>query len=110
MKFLKNITGGDASTRNKGAISLEYILVIVVVVLACLVGMKAFGGRIGETINNSKDAVVNVADPIISNAEGSGSGAGGSGGSGGGSEPVVTANYYKNNTNGFIITKATYDG
>lgn len=108
MKFLKNITRGDASTRNKGAISLEYILVIVVVVLACLVGMKAFGGRIGETINNSKDAVVNVANPIIADAQGSGSGAGGSGG--GGSEPVVTANYYKNNTNGNIITKADYDG
>lgn len=103
MKFLKNIAGGDASTRNKGAISLEYILVIVVVVLVCLVGMKIFGGKIGETINNSKDAVVNVADPIITNAEGSGAG------SGSGSTPVVNYNYYKFGGGTDVITKSKYD-
>lgn len=66
--------------RNKGAISLEYILVIVVVVLVSLTAMKLFGGRVGDTVNNSKDAVVNTTNNVFNQLEGS-DGSVGSGGS-----------------------------
>lgn len=61
----ENASGDGVRNRNKGAISLEYILVVVLVVLVCFVGMKVFGGRIGNTINGSKDAVVNTTNNVF---------------------------------------------
>lgn len=55
--------------RNDGAISLEYILVIVVVVLVALIAMKLFGAAIGNTINNSTNAVTTATKDIIANAK-----------------------------------------
>lgn len=52
--------------RNDGAMSLEYILVIVVVVLVALIAMKAFGGQVGNTINDSKNAIANATNGILS--------------------------------------------
>lgn len=76
----KNIARGsrEISTRkNKGAISLEYILVIVVVALVALTGMRFFGGKVGTTINDSANAVETSTSNVFNQLDGSGSGSGG---------------------------------
>lgn len=68
---------------NKGEISLEYILIVILIVIACITAMVWFGNRVGYTINGSKDAVVNTTDRVFNQLNGI-NGSGGSGGTGSG--------------------------
>lgn len=93
--------------KNKGSFSLELIAIVVCVILVAVLALRTFGGQISSTIHDSTNTVESVTSNVLNQY---GSGGSGSGGAGGGSgTPTQTANYYKNNTNGFIVTKATYD-
>lgn len=91
------------SHKNIGAISLEYILVIVVVALVALTGMRFFGSKVGTTINDSANAVQTSTSNVFNQLNGGS-------GSGGGSTPAPTVyEYYKSTDGDFIITKSSYE-
>ena len=60
--------------QNKGAISLEYILVIIVVSLVTLGSMKMYGGKLSQTIKNSANAVTSTTNDVFNQLDNFGSG------------------------------------
>lgn len=82
MRLLKNIAGrgNNASTRNKGSLSMELIAIVVCVILVALLALRTFGGQISNTIHDSANTVETLTSTVLN---GSGSGSGGSGGTAG---------------------------